>query len=78
MISCPNLIFDMFKFGHFSSFSHFIKFFLGFLSFFEKLLISFAENNLIMQEFEQSFFDDLVTRMSLVFVLSRAHKYMRM
>jgi hypothetical protein len=40
--------------------------------------MSFAQNNLILQEFEQSFFDDLVTPMSLVFVLSRAHKYMRM
>jgi hypothetical protein len=29
MISFPNLIFDMFKFGHFSSFSHFINFILG-------------------------------------------------
>jgi hypothetical protein len=40
--------------------------------------MSFAQNNLIVHEYEQSFFNDLVTPMSLVFVLSHAHKYMRM
>jgi hypothetical protein len=53
-------------------------YFLGFLSFFKKLLMYCAQNNLILQELDQIFFDNLVTPMGLVFSLSHTHKYMRM